>query len=149
MGREPRAWSLRRDSRTGTYTVRFRLHGQRCHRSTGERTAREAARAAQEIYDKESSVPTESVRPARGDLEGLIADWLTDLRAVRSAAWADTLELYAATHWLSRWAKLGDLTGEAIQQYIGERLRSRGRSGGRLSTITIRKELSGLSRFLT
>jgi integrase len=148
MGRESEGWKIKKDDRTGIYTVRFRNGGERPHRSTGCSKKSEAAKAAKKIYAEVVGGEGGTKRVAHGDLEDLMATWLVEMDELRPG-WSETLEIYANAHWLSRWSRLEELTGTAIQKYISERLRSIGRGGNKISPNTVLKELSGLKRFLT
>jgi integrase len=72
---------------------------------------------------------------------------LVSVKDSKSEGWHETLEIYSAAHWLPRWSRLEEITAASVQTYISERLRSVGQKG-RLSPVTLSKELSGLRSFL-
>lgn len=142
MGRRARGWALRKKG--DAYQVRFTLAGRRFERSTDCTAARAARARAEELYQEEAA------RASRGEqcggppsaLKLALARWLDEVAQVKSDEWHTTLEVYARAHWLPRWQTVQDLTSAAIGSYIAERLRAGA------SPVTVRKELSGLRRFL-
>ena len=151
MGRRSEGWKLRQDKKSPYWFVQFTHEGRKYNRSTGCRAKRAAAQEAAKIYtavvggrDPRAGAGLTS----RNELSGLLAQWLVEVDETKSEAWHETLELYASTHWLSRWTRLEDVTTPAVQRYISERLREPGLRGKTISPVTLSKELSGLRCFL-
>ena len=149
MGRRSEGWKLHRVKGSPFWTVRFTHDGHRYHRSTGCKAKGKAAKAAAKIYAKVVGGEAAGRRASPGeDLEDLLSTWLVEVGETRSEGWHASLELYASTHWLSRWSRLEELSSPNIQKYISERLRCPGTKGRTLSPVTLAKELSGLAGFL-
>ena len=148
MGRRSEGWKLHRVKGSPFWTVRFTHNGRRYHRSTGCKTKGEAAKAAAKIYAKVVGGKDARQTTPNGDLEDLLSTWLVEVGETRSEGWHASLELYASSHWLTRWSRLEELTSAAIQKYISERLRAPGTRGRKLSPVTLAKELSGMAGFL-
>jgi len=135
-------WTLRRDERTGTWTVRFRHAGKRWHRSTGESDRRAAQVEASRIYAEAVSGRRASVAGSRARLSDLLGAWISDQSAHLSPPMIEALEMYAAVHWLPFFGEsLAGVTEASIADYVRARLR-------RVKAATVRKELSGLRGFV-
>jgi integrase/recombinase XerD len=152
MGRRTEGWKLVSDEKSPYYFVRFTHDGRRYKRSTGCTTKGKAAKEAEKIYASIVNGGEREVRRSavRTELEELMSQWLVEVEETKSSDWHATLEIYATAHWLTRWRRLSDLLAPgAVQRYISERLRAPGQRGGKLSPVTLSKELSGLRGFLT
>lgn len=137
MAKEPGGWSLRKDPRTGVYTVRFRTKdGRRIHRSTGTKDRAEAQREAGRIY-AEAHAAVRRARIAYESLEELCALWLIDHSAGRSPETIAEYERYVAVTILPHFRTLAGVTDHACAEYTRDRLRQ-------VSASTVRKELSCL-----
>jgi len=90
------------------------------------------------------------VKHAAEEIEDLLAEYTVYLEVEkhRSDEWIETIEGYWAAHWSKRWGALDDITSPTVQQYISDRLREKTNRGTRVSTNTVRKELSALRGFL-
>jgi integrase len=148
MARSADPWKLVKHAKCPNWSIRFTHEGTRYDRSTRCRSKSKAKEKAKEIYTKVVSGQEVGQAPPEGDLEDLLSEWLCGVEDTQSEPWYETLEVYSNAHWLPRWNDLADLTSQAIQRYIGKRLRSPGRRGKRLSPVTLVKELSGLRQFL-
>ena len=142
MARNAEGWTLHRDPRTKTFTVRFRVAGKRCHRSTGEtdRAAaqEEAARIVREVtlgprYERPSSVPNLP-------LTDLFGSWLAAMGAEVSKDTVRCWETYASAHFIPFFETGEGLCSEArLADYMRYRLT-------RVKRTTLKKELSALNR---
>jgi integrase len=149
MAGRKEAWKLTRDERSGNFVVRFRHAGKRFMRSTGESNARDAARAAESIYQevtagKPKASPAGNARQpdvSREGLDVLAAEWLT---AIESSIDRHTYKLftcYVTAHWIPFFGTLEGMMGSRTEDYWRHRLRS-------VQVQTVRKELSALRSFL-
>lgn len=134
-------------SKSPYYFVRFSIEvgGKRrqVERSTRETDRRLAIKKAEQIYKAANrQAERETAGGAGKELRPLMVRWLTEVRTTRSADWADKLGDYAAGLWLPRWSYLSDIDNQTLSAYVSDRL-----SGG-ISTVTLRKEKSGLNMFL-
>lgn len=137
MAKESGGWSLRRDARTGNYTVRFtNREGRRVHRSTGTSDREAAQREAGRIYTEVVS-GRQRARVAPGKLEELSAEWLVDHAAGRSEETIAEYERYVAVLFLPFFRTLAGLTDASCADYTRTRLRQ-------VSVSTVKKELSAL-----
>lgn len=156
MGRRADGWKLRQKPGSPYWFIRFTNPdtGKRIDRSTGCKGKRAAGHEAAKIYA--AVVSGEGLPVAGGlrassddELKDLVAEWVVHLEDIgKSEDWIGTCETYAAAHWLSRWSCLDDITGPTVQKYISQRMRSKNKKGKRISPVSVRKELSALSRFL-
>lgn len=143
MARHAEGWRLRKEKGRETYTVRFRIAGQRFEPSTGTSDPIEAARSAERIYaDHVQRAPVKLKVVRRGAaeaLDDLISTWLagdTTLDPDTAKVW----ESYGR-HWLAHWETIADITDVTCADYRNERLRH-------VQGTTVRKELGALRRFL-
>ena len=145
MARHPEGWTLRKPEGRKTYSVYFRVAGERRELSTGTGDPREAAREAERIYaDNVQRGPQRKLKIVRrGDappLDDLISTWLAN----DSTLDPDTAEVWVTygNHWLAHWETLADVTDVTAKDYRNSRLR-------KVQATTVRKELGALRRFLT
>lgn len=130
-------YQIRRSSKSPYYYVRFTCRGERFELSTKRRTKAEATKEAEQIVVGAWEI--KSTARQEGSVEDWVNQWLADTAGSYSTEYQATLRIYA-NRW--QWSCLSDITGQSIQKHIAERLRS-------VSSGTVRKELSGLRRFLT
>jgi len=143
MGRRARGWTLR--LKGDTYQARFTVGGERFERSTGCSRVREANKKAATLYQEEIAKATPGAARQRGAAESLtisLSRWSKELEHLKSDEWHTTLEVYAQAHWIPRWQTAAEITSSSVAGYITERL------AAGASPVTVRKELSGLRRFL-
>lgn len=137
-----RGWTLRRRTAGGVYLVRFSHGGAVIERSTGTSDRGAAEKEGARIYAHHiAREPARRTRARSGSLEEVVAQWLVSIESTHDSGTHDTWELYARTHWLSRWMGVHELTRETIERYRDERLRL-------VMATTVRKELSALRVFL-
>ena len=142
MARNAEGWTLHRDPRTKTFTVRFRAAGRRCHRSTGEtdRAAaqEEAARIVREVTHRpvvDRSAPALDV-----SLPDLFGSWLAAMGAEVSPDTVRCWETYAAAHFIPFFETGEELCSDArLGDYMRHRLTN-------VKRTTLKKELSALNR---
>lgn len=146
MARRSEGWELRRDPRTGIWTVRFTVAGHRVHRSTGTRDRREAQRRAREIY--ELALRGHVARQRGGppllamELEELLGGWLAAMARERRAATVELWTMYAETHWQRLFGDAAELVSPcALERYVEQRLLE-------VSASTVRKECSAIQKLL-
>lgn len=138
MGRRATGWQLKEHA-SGLLYVRFRHGGRRYDLSTGTRDPREAREVAAARYAE--VVSGRSAPRASGDLAAALAEWLAAYEADHAPGTARTVEMYATAHWLPFFQTAARLTPASLGDYARARLREVTRS-------TVRKEMSGLRRFL-
>lgn len=139
MARRPEGWTLRRDERTDKWIVRFRAHGQRVSRSTGESDHSAAQVAAARIYARVAAVGTGRAR-TEAPLVDLAGQWLVAYGADHAAETRDECERYVASLFLPRWTSLATMTEASLAEYTRDRLRA-------VSASTAKKEQSALRSF--
>lgn len=128
----------------GVWYVRFTVKSERYHLSTGSRSKGQADARAKGLYqDALQGRLRRRKAPAAGPsplLLDLLDAWLESLAAGYSANTIKTWEGYARAHWLTRWARLEELTEAAFGEYQRARL-------GVVVRATVRKEIVALRRF--
>lgn len=145
MARTPEGIRLKRDERTGKFTVRFRHNQRRYNFSTGETDPHEAQQRAAEIYQATVEGRTRAV--ARGvaatatPLLELGAQWLADAEAALDHTTATQYGMYLASHFEPFFITLDRITDLSCADYVRTRLREVRRK-------TLLKELSALRGFL-
>ena len=141
MARKPEGWSVRKDPRTGNYTVIFRHAGQRIHRSTRERDARRAQVEAERIYAEVVYGRRTAEVGSNKAIELLFAEWLVDKQAEASE---ETVAFYtdlASRLFLPFFESLSALTRTSVDDYARHRLR-------RVRRDTVVRELTALRSFV-
>jgi hypothetical protein len=139
--RGARGWRLRRDERTGNFTVRFTLpNGKRVHRSTGTSDRAAAQTAAARIYAEALSGRRRTGVVGR-PLEELCAEWLVDYRAGHSGDTVEEYERYCGATIIPFFESLAGITTPSCADYGRHRLRQ-------VAATTVRKELSALRTFV-
>ncbi len=145
MGGSDKGWSLKRDARSGTYTVRWRdAAGRRHHRSTRTRDRAEAQVRAAEIVDALRHGRATAARTLRGvDLVRLMSEWLAAMELERRPStlrtWRDT---YVPTHFVPFFRDAAELTSAPrLAAYVSHRLRS-------ARAETVAKECSAIQSLL-
>jgi site-specific recombinase XerC len=145
MARHAEGWRIRKPKGRKTYSVYFRINGERTELSTGAGDPFEAQKAAERIYA--DAVQRAGVQPKlkivrRGEappLDDLIATWLAGDTTLDPAT-ASVYETYGR-HWLAHWETLADVTDNTAEDYRNARLR-------KVQGVTVHKEIAALRRFL-
>lgn len=141
MGKRARGgWHLQRDRRSGVYFVRFTHAGRRRNLRTGETLLQAAQRRAAAIYAEVVSGRRAGL-VARLSLKDLISEWLTAMESEVSPEYHASFLMWARAHWLPFFGTTDRLTIAGLADYQRARL-------ARVSRSTVRKERSGLRRFL-
>ncbi len=143
MAGKTQGWKLHKNPRTGIYQVRFRVGGQRYHRSTRKADRAEAQSAAARLVRR----VTEGDDPDRAapdvPLPELVGSWLAEVRSEVSPETLRTWELYAGAHFIPHFETSDRLCSEAcLRDYMRKRLQE-------VKARTVQKELSSLRRLLT
>lgn len=142
MARTAEGWKL--VWRRGIASVRFTHAGERYEISTRSRDPEEASTLGARIY---ADVIHGRVKRAEGGtlmhpttpIAELAADWIEAIEPELGAGTPATYTVYAS-HWVSHFGTLGELTGARCAEYVRERLR-------KVQAGTVRKEVSALRRF--
>jgi len=142
MARNAEGWTLHRDPRTQTFTVRFRAAGRRCHRSTGETNRAAAQEEAARIVRAVTQGPVRDGSASAPDvsLTDLFASWLVAMGAEVSKDTTRCWETYAAAHFIPFFETAKELCSDArLGDYMRYRLT-------KVKRTTLKKELSALNR---
>ncbi len=142
MARNAEGWTLHRDPRTQTFTVRFRAAGRRCHRSTGETDRAAAQEEAARIVREVTYRPTGGTSATAPDvpLSDLFGSWLAAMTAEVSADTIRCWETYASAHFIPFFETGEELCSDArLGDYMRHRLTQ-------VKRTTLKKELSALNR---
>jgi integrase len=143
MARRSEGWRLYHDARRDTYYVRFTLSGQRYTLGTGEADIGRAQRAAAQIYEQAISGKHTPARRARGvvALDALLAEWIAAVESEVSSEMAETYQRYAFGLYEPYFRRIDLITTVGCSDYVRTRLKQ-------VQAVTVRKELSGLRRFV-
>lgn len=138
MGRKSEGWAIRKDARTGIYTVRFQIAGERFHRSTRQTDIAQAKVVAARLYQQATSGRI-GRRPngGRKALDVLMSEWLVNIESTISEFTARTYEGYCGKHLLPFFMEVDQITPARIEDYMRNRLRS-------VKRATVCKELAAL-----
>ena len=142
VARKSEGWSLKKDSRNGIYTVRFRHAGERIMRSTGQRDPQAAQVEAARIYaevcsDRRAGRGPRGVRP----LDVLMAEWLAQVEPELAPETWQTYQGYCANHLLPFFESVDRITTARAEDYMRARLR-------KVMRGSVAKELGALRGFL-
>lgn len=141
MGKRARGgWHLQRDRRTGVYFVRFTHGGRRRNLTTGETLLQDAQRRAAAIYAEIVSGRRVGL-VARLPFADMIGQWLEAMEPEVSPEYHASFLMWARAHWIPFFRSIDRVTVAGLADYQRARL-------GRVSRSTVRKERSGLRRFL-
>lgn len=140
---EEKPYRAYRDRRTGKICIRFTHLGQRRNFSTGETDPRRAEKKADALFEEVTSGDYSPTRRVRGsaDLAVLLAEWIADVETEVSAPMAAEYQRYAFSLFEPYFRSLAGFTTRACSDYVRRRLR-------KVKAKTVRKELSGVRRFL-
>ncbi|MGB5413086.1 MAG: site-specific integrase, partial [Polyangiales bacterium] len=142
MARRAEGWSLRKDPRTGRYTVRFSHAGRQQHRSTRTRDLAGAKVEAARIYaETVSGRRLETRSGSLKDLDVLFAEWLSQIESEIARETWKTYRSYCMNHFLPYFESAERITTASVEDYSRARLRKVTRS-------TVARELSALRNFL-
>jgi len=116
MARKPEGWSLKRDARTGNFTVKFRIAGRQFHRSTRCTDKASAQVEAARIYGEEVE---RHRRKGDRSLAELFTLWLDDLEGL-SPSYVAT-QAKRAVMLAERFPHVSDVTHDAVRAFVRER----------------------------
>jgi len=141
VARKPEGWSVRNDPRTGNYTVSFRHAGQRIHRSTCRKDARQAQVEAERIYAEVVSGRRATEVGSDKAIELLFAEWLVDKEAEASDETVGFYTDLVSRLFLPFFESVDGLTTASVDDYARHRLRLVRRD-------TVVRELTALRSFV-
>ncbi len=154
MGRRPGVPTVYLPDGKTIHMCAFTAHGVRHRVSTGERDHGRALEAATKLQAEALlRRPVKRRRRAshsdQASLELLSGLYLENVEASGCArSYYVKQVMHFRAHFLPRWARLSDLTTEAIERYASERSHELTQTKKAPSTVTIYKEMVTLSRFL-
>ncbi len=122
MGRSAEGWKLRRDPRSGIYSVRFRHAGKRHDISTGQRTLARARPEAARIYAEEIARGRARVT-TRASLRDLFAEWIVDMESECTPETTRNRRYKALAVLEPAFGTLARITTPAMQEHFRSRLK--------------------------
>jgi integrase len=145
MARTAEGFKLKRDTRTGTFIVRFTAAGRAYKLSTGENDPHAAEGAAARLYAEAVSGrlvrgPKVATGTHTWPFDEVAALWLVDVQPTVDPTTYELYEsTYVGTHFAPFFETMDRLTTVGVQDYIADRLR-------KVTRETVKKELSVLRR---